>query len=692
MIPTTAASSPDMMDVPTVEHIRALFADEQFRLAAAELDRALRAYPNDTDLQIEKARLGLYRGGERTALESLLKLPVTPHSSVVARHLANHFQARILMAEKHNRRDPEAQRALARLGEKFEIDTTHVGIRLSACLIIKNEEAHLERCLSSLRGIVDEIVVVDTGSTDGSLAVAEKFGAKIGHFDWCDDFSAARNASLQLATGEWVLWIDADEELDPASAVKLDNARMHPQFGGFQIQIVNFTADGGDDTFYVHNPIRLFQRLPGVHFTGRIHEQICNSLKALGLPGANLDGAKLLHHGYRPSEMVAKDKINRTVALLRQEVLDQPEEPFHWFNLCNALFADERWAEAEHAGRTCARYLKPNDPYGTLAYQLLIGSMSAQDKLERALETCEEAEQRGFGGLLIDFERANVLLKLNRAEEALVAIDRCLAADWPEDMTGDRSIALFKRQIVRGQILALLSRYDEALKMFEIALEANRTYGPALYSKAATLEKAGHPKQAYEYFLAGREDAAVHQLCTKGAARTALKLGLVQQAAELYQVAWNADPRDYECWIGWIEAASAWGDSATVVHAYEAFVQHQEPTPDILVNWGRALQASGQLERALTVFTEAIKRDPDNANAYFNCGDLLYQLGEYADAAHLYESGLRHSPLHSEGWFVLGNCLARLNLPEGAKIAYGQALRLNPRHNGAKHNLESLAA
>jgi glycosyltransferase involved in cell wall biosynthesis len=91
-------------------------------------------------------------------------------------------------------------------------------MKISACLIVKDEERHLDRCLSSLQGIVDEIVVVDTGSTDGTLEIAQSHGAVIGSFDWCDDFSAARNASLDLATGDWVLWIDADEALTPESA------------------------------------------------------------------------------------------------------------------------------------------------------------------------------------------------------------------------------------------------------------------------------------------------------------------------------------------------------------------------------------------------------------------------------------------------------------------------------------------
>ena len=84
-------------------------------------------------------------------------------------------------------------------------------MKISACMIVKNEADNLAKTLPSLSQVVDEIIVVDTGSTDETVAVAEKYGAKVLHFTWCDDFSAARNYSLRYATGDWVMWTDADE-------------------------------------------------------------------------------------------------------------------------------------------------------------------------------------------------------------------------------------------------------------------------------------------------------------------------------------------------------------------------------------------------------------------------------------------------------------------------------------------------
>src|SRR5436305_12332456 len=84
---------------------------------------------------------------------------------------------------------------------------------ISACLIVRNEQDNLPRCLNSLRGVVDDLIVVDTGSTDGTVEIAEQFGARVFHFPWCDDFAAARNESLSHVESDWIMWIDADDEL-----------------------------------------------------------------------------------------------------------------------------------------------------------------------------------------------------------------------------------------------------------------------------------------------------------------------------------------------------------------------------------------------------------------------------------------------------------------------------------------------
>ena len=98
---------------------------------------------------------------------------------------------------------------------------THHASRITVCLIVKNEEQFLAQCLKSVRGFAAQIVVVDTGSTDRTVEIAREFGAEIYSFAWCDDFAAARNAALEHATGDWILMLDADEELPAAQHATL---------------------------------------------------------------------------------------------------------------------------------------------------------------------------------------------------------------------------------------------------------------------------------------------------------------------------------------------------------------------------------------------------------------------------------------------------------------------------------------
>jgi glycosyltransferase involved in cell wall biosynthesis len=108
-------------------------------------------------------------------------------------------------------------------------------------MIVHNEEGHLPRCLESVRGIVDQIVAVDTGSHDHTTAIAEQFGAEVYQFEWRDDFAAARNESLCYARGEWILYLDADEQLDADSTQNLRMLleRQPPEVGGLLCTIVS---------------------------------------------------------------------------------------------------------------------------------------------------------------------------------------------------------------------------------------------------------------------------------------------------------------------------------------------------------------------------------------------------------------------------------------------------------------------
>ena len=147
---------------------------------------------------------------------------------------------------------------------------------LSVCLIVKDEQEVLERCLNCVSRFADEIVVVDTGSTDDTVQIAKKFTDKVYFFKWCDDFSSARNYAFDRASCELLMWLDADDVVTSENCDKIN--RLKSSFGGFDMAILPYAVsfDGETPTF-VYNRERIFRRDRGYRFSGEVHEAIVPS-------------------------------------------------------------------------------------------------------------------------------------------------------------------------------------------------------------------------------------------------------------------------------------------------------------------------------------------------------------------------------------------------------------------------------
>lgn len=161
---------------------------------------------------------------------------------------------------------------------------------ISLCMITKNEERFLEQCLNSVKELVDEVIIVDTGSTDQTKQIAKKFTNNIYDFKWCDDFSAARNESLKHATKDWILVLDADEELDQKGLEEVKKSVLNKEAEAYSLPQLHYTNKFLNHPdyvniehpdfkgFYVTNVVRLFRRSPQIYFEHCVHETIRYSL------------------------------------------------------------------------------------------------------------------------------------------------------------------------------------------------------------------------------------------------------------------------------------------------------------------------------------------------------------------------------------------------------------------------------
>ncbi|MFC1477197.1 glycosyltransferase [candidate division KSB1 bacterium] len=204
--------------------------------------------------------------------------------------------------------------------------------KLSLCMIVKNEEQNLPVCLESVREIVDEIIVVDSGSTDNTIEVAKRYGAVVHQYEWNDDFAAARNESIRHASGDWILYLDADEKLTPGNALRVREIIRNKDI--MAVNMIEHIPQEKGNLFRTtaSDYCRLFRNDPRLTFTGRVHEQI--------LPSINDADGKVLrsdiridHWGFGATPERKKNREERNLRLLQLDLADRPDDPFIYFNI-----------------------------------------------------------------------------------------------------------------------------------------------------------------------------------------------------------------------------------------------------------------------------------------------------------------------------------------------------------------------
>lgn len=256
-------------------------------------------------------------------------------------------------------------------------------IKLSACLITRDEEKYLPGCLRSLHGVVDELIVVDTGSTDRTPAIIAEFGADVRFFPWCDDFSAARNEAIRHATGDWIFSIDADERLLRGMGPILQStlAQAPESIGALAVFCNNPALDAthaypikeashdlDQGSVVTHSVLRLFRNLPGVAFQNRCHETIEPSVKALGL-SCKQSAVHIWHEGYRESMIKALDKLERNRKVQEMDLAERPGDPWLHYNMGRTLAALNLYLEAEEQFRIAEAGVDPDATWRPILFR-----------------------------------------------------------------------------------------------------------------------------------------------------------------------------------------------------------------------------------------------------------------------------------------------------------------------------------
>ena len=476
--------------------------------------------------------------------------------------------------------------------------------RLTVCVIAKNEEKFLPKCLQSVQDLAWQMVVLDTGSTDRTVEVAKELGAEVHTFEWCDDFSAAKNAALEHARGDWVLFLDADEELSPEARETLPEELADRRFMAYRMPLRN---EGCGETGHTYVP-RLFRNAPGVHFVGRVDEQPFASVdrirKEWGLesgPGKSL----IVHHGYEKEVVAGRQKGERNLRLLELAVEEMPDDPNLHMNLGMELGRAGRMDEGLERYRVALQMIEALPPSTVLPeFRECLLSRYAMTLLEarrhgEVLDLLETPLAKGVAlNAAVHYAAGMAALHLQRHELAIEQLQLCLERRArPSHFPLTQVVTSSSPVQALGLAYAQAKRSGEAEATFRNALKDSPKDSALRYSLARTLWS---------------QDKAVPALETLHA--------LIADQAD-HRDAWVLGGRIALSHPDYLEFASDWTGEA---------IKHLPGEVDLQALRAETLMLRGELAGAVPHWRAAAAHDrPERTAALILCELCLDQLGRH---------------------------------------------------------------
>lgn len=342
-------------------------------------------------------------------------------------------------------------------------------MNISVCLIVKDEELNIERVLKSIPSLF-EVIIYDTGSRDRTVEIAKKYDAVIKQGEWNDDFAQARNQSVSLATGEYILILDADEELPADTEAKLNRfITQYPDRAG-TVLIENIMENESAR----HRMVRFFPNKPAFQFKGVVHEQLHENEQPANFEDT---GLVIKHYGYTKKEYREKDKFNRYLTLY-QKALDGQDDGYMLYQIGKLFNSVEQYMEAEHYLKRSLTYKEENKLYYPPMLVLLGYTLK---ELGRSKEAADLLTR--YGGIYKDFPDLFFLLGLLAMDTGEIHViepsfKEALNIGETNKYTSVLGTGSFKAAYNLGVYYEILGFKDKAKEYYELA--ASWGYDPAL--------------------------------------------------------------------------------------------------------------------------------------------------------------------------------------------------------------------
>jgi tetratricopeptide (TPR) repeat protein len=536
---------------------------------------------------------------------------------------------------------------------------------VSVCMIVKNEETLLPRCLKSVRDLADEIIVVDTGSTDRTREIARDFGGIVYEYPWQGDFSAARNESLRHATKNWILVIDADEELPAEETAALRFFIDQPDIRIISLSIYNKSLETGRISSFLPS-MRLFRRNLDLRYYGIVH----NRLDVPSDVPITRCQAKIYHYGYDLSREALEKKKARTMALLEQQLAANPDDVYANFNMAQ-LLRGFREANNETVNRRIIEHAG------------------------RVIRHPESRTQSYHGQRLMSLHQmATALYALNQYDEAERYCQEALAA----------KPGYLDPMLTLGHIHLASGRLDKAKTFYHQYLEARATYrADDETDNIILLHLDGLHVAWYGLGLIAEKEKATAEgiACYRNVLEaqtpyldTYLRLGRLSldtrdsvAAEEMFRKEVERDDRSAWAWFGLAEALAMQGREDLTVDYFRKAADLAPDNPHMLFRLGKTRLRLGDTAGGIPDLQKAAEAGDSDTSLLFQTADCLFAGGAFDFAARLYQKVLERLPERTEARLNLGNCLFKTGDMPAARALYKQVIQRRPDYLLAWRNL-----
>ena len=413
---------------------------------------------------------------------------------------------------------------------------------ISLCMIARDEERYLEACLKAALPAVDEIILVDTGSTDRTVEIAKAFGAKVHTYRWRDDFSAARNEALKRAKGDWILALDADEVLAEGAAEVIRRGVSRPEYCGYALPLVSPMDDGSEVGCYM---VRLFVNRPEIRYRYLIHEQVIPDLnhfaRRSGRRLGRLD-ARIVHHGYKSEAMNDHDKVERNRRLFLKQLEHYPRDVYSWYKWADFLRTSDAPREEafEALERAWEILAESTDPVarsysfaGEVAAYLALHYHERKDGTEKALEVVTEGARRFTPTPHLFFVKAGLERALDRLDDAIGSYRRCIAFEG-ENLLITVSDGITTYKALNGLGFCHLARGEtrEAAEAFERSIAAFPDQVEPYVARADAAQREGDFRDAIQWLIRLLKIRPDYTPAWNLGGEILERLGLAEQAVE----------------------------------------------------------------------------------------------------------------------------------------------------------------